>query len=93
MSFIQTILLGAIAGFTIYLGLPIGRIEKISDRVRAFLTMTSVGILIFLLFDIFSHIKEPIEGTLKQTIAGKTGASEFVLLLIILVIGFIGGCF
>lgn len=40
MSFIQTILLGAIAGFTIYLGLPLGRIEKISDRLRAFLTMT-----------------------------------------------------
>jgi hypothetical protein len=39
MSFFQTILLGAIAGFTIYLGLPIGRIEKISDRVRSFLTM------------------------------------------------------
>src|ERR1022692_270364 len=88
MSFIQTILLGAIAGFTIYLGLPIGRIEKISDRVRSFLTMTSVGILIFLLFDIFSHIKEPIEGTLKQTLEGKAGASEFVLLLIILLIGF-----
>jgi zinc transporter, ZIP family len=91
MSFIQTILLGAIAGFTIYLGLPIGRIEKISDRVRSFLTMTSVGILIFLLFDIFSHIKEPIEGTLKQTLDGKAGASEFVLLLIILVIGFAVG--
>jgi hypothetical protein len=39
VSFVQTILLGAITGFTIYLGLPIGRIEKISDRVRAFLTM------------------------------------------------------
>jgi len=25
MSFIQTVMLGAIAGFTIYLGLPIGR--------------------------------------------------------------------
>ena len=91
MSFIQTVLLGAIAGFTIYLGLPIGRIEKISDRVRTFLTMTSVGILIFLLFDIFSHIKEPIEGTLKQALESKTGAGEFVLLLFIFVIGFAVG--
>jgi hypothetical protein len=31
MSFVQTVLLGAIAGFTIYLGLPLGRIKKISE--------------------------------------------------------------
>lgn len=88
MNFVQTISLGAIAGFTIYLGLPIGRIEKISDRVRAFLTMTSAGILIFILFDIFSHIKEPIEAALKQTLAGKTGANEVVWFLVIFVVGF-----
>lgn len=87
MSFLQTISLGAIAGFTIYLGLPIGRIEKISDRVRSFLTMMSAGILIFILFDIFSHIKEPIETALKQTQEGKVGPGEVVLFLGILVVG------
>jgi ZIP family zinc transporter len=87
MTFLQTISLGAIAGFTIYLGLPIGRLKKISPRVRSFLTMMSAGILVFILFDIFSHIKEPIETTLKQTLEGKAGAGEIVLLLVIFVIG------
>ena len=87
MSFGQTVLLGAIAGFTIYLGLPIGRIEGISQRVRTFLTMTSAGILIFLLFDIFSHIKDPIAETLKNTLAGKAGAGELAWLLVIFVSG------
>jgi hypothetical protein len=32
MNFSQTVLLGAIAGFTIYLGLPIGRIERVLYR-------------------------------------------------------------
>ena len=44
MSLIQTILLGAIAGFTIYLGLPIGRIKGLSDKFRSFLSMLSTGI-------------------------------------------------
>lgn len=87
MSFLQTITLGAIAGFTIYLGLPLGRIEKISDRVRSFLTMTSAGILIYILFDIFSHIKEPIEVALKQTLEGKAGAGEVISFLAIFVVG------
>lgn len=87
MSFIQTVLLGALAGFTIYLGLPIGRIQRVSERARAFLTMSSVGILIFLLFDIFSHIKQPIEDALKETLEGKAGAGEVAALIGIFVVG------
>ena len=33
MSFAETVLLGAIAGSTIYIGLPFGRIEHVDDRV------------------------------------------------------------
>ena len=56
MSFIQTVLLGAIAGFTIYLGLPLGQIKKISAGTRTFLSMTSAGILLFILFDVLSNL-------------------------------------
>jgi len=87
VSFAQTVLLGAIAGFTIYLGLPIGRIGRVSDRTRSFLTMTSVGILIFLLLDIFSHIEEPIEDALHRALAGEASAGHVLWLLIIFVIG------
>jgi ZIP family zinc transporter len=87
MNITQTVILGAIAGFTIYVGLPIGRIERVSDRVRAFLTMTSVGILIFLLFDILANIEEPIEEVLKDVLAGKTAVGDLAVLISIFVVG------
>ena len=71
MNIIQTVILGAIAGFTIYIGLPVGRVDRVSERVRAFLTMLSVGILIFLLFDVLTHIHEPIDQALNNALAGK----------------------
>jgi ZIP family zinc transporter len=87
MSFAQAVLLGAIAGFTIYLGLPMGRIERVSDKTRSFLTMTSAGILIFLLFDVFSHIKEPIGNAVTAAVAGQVPAADVFWLLAIFVIG------
>lgn len=87
MSFTQTVLLGAIAGLTIFFGLPIGRIQGVSPRIRTFLTMISAGILVFLLFDIFSHIKDPIGAAVKDTMDGKSGVAEPVLLLVLFVLG------
>jgi ZIP family zinc transporter len=55
LSFAETALLGALAGFTIYLGLPVGRLELLSSRARVALAMFSVGILTFLLVDVLSH--------------------------------------
>jgi ZIP family zinc transporter len=61
MSTAQTLLLGAIAGFTILLGLPVGRLEMRSQAIRAALTAFSAGILIFLLWDVLGHGVEPVE--------------------------------
>src|SRR6476660_5566233 len=55
MSFGETALLGALAGFTIFLGLPIGRLRLLSPRARVALAMFSVGVLVFLLVDGLSH--------------------------------------
>jgi zinc transporter, ZIP family len=52
MSFAETAALGAIAGFTIFLGLPIGRVEGLSARARVGLSMLSAGILAFLFMDV-----------------------------------------
>ena len=49
MSEAQILVLGAIAGFTIFLGLPLGRLETPSARLRAALSSLAAGILIFLL--------------------------------------------
>jgi ZIP family zinc transporter len=59
------VLLGAIAGFTIYLGLPIGRLKNPMPGVRAFLNAVAVGILIFLLWDVLSAGIEPVETSLN----------------------------
>jgi zinc transporter, ZIP family len=88
MSFIETVLLGAIAGFTIYLGLPMGRLKSVSPKLRTFLSMTSAGIILFLLFDIFSKLSEPISNSLKQAIGGSSSYGEFALVLAVLVVGF-----
>jgi zinc transporter, ZIP family len=57
----QTLLLGAIAGGTILLGLPMGRVGRTSHAVKAGLTAFATGILIFLFWDVLSHGVEPVE--------------------------------
>jgi ZIP family zinc transporter len=58
LSLAETAALGAIAGFTIFLGLPIGRVRRIDDRVRVALAMLSIGILAFIFMDVTSHGQE-----------------------------------
>lgn len=83
MNFGQTVLLGAIAGLTIYLGLPVGRIKALPDKFRSFLAMSSAGILIFLFFDIFTQLSAPITGNLSQK-----DYPQFYLLLGVFIVGF-----
>jgi ZIP family zinc transporter len=64
MGSAQVALLGAIAGFTIYLGLPIGRLRSPLPKVRALLNAAATGILIFLLWDVLTHAWEPIDTAL-----------------------------
>ena len=62
----QATLLGAIAGSTIFLGLPVGRITNLSPRVRSFLTTTSAGILLFIFWDVLSHAFDQVEGAMPK---------------------------
>ena len=88
MSTSQTILLGAIAGFTIYLGLPLGRVRLASLKTRAFLNAASAGILVFLLFEILAHATEPVEHAVEQAAEGEAGWSQFAALGLIYAVGF-----
>jgi len=63
----QILLLGAIAGFTIFLGLPVGRIRNLSMPLRAFLNAVSAGILIFLLIEVFEHGFEPVDHAVEDS--------------------------
>ncbi|NUP50029.1 MAG: ZIP family metal transporter [Catenulispora sp.] len=66
MSSTQIAILGAIAGFTIYLGLPLGRLRSPLPRLRALLNAVAIGILLFLLFDVLSHAWEPVDSALSD---------------------------
>ena len=55
MTFAATAGLGAIAGGTIFLGLPLGRARHLSVRTKLALSMLSAGILAFLFMDVGSE--------------------------------------
>jgi zinc transporter, ZIP family len=61
----KTLLLGLIAGGTIVLGLPMGRIRRPMPNVRLFLNAVAVGVLLFLVWDVLSAAWEPIDSALS----------------------------
>ena len=73
MSLMSTMLLGFIAGVTILLGLPIGRLRRPAPSLRALLNATAIGVLLFLVWDVFSHAWAPIDDALASVHAGKGG--------------------
>jgi len=91
VSTTQTILLAAIAGSTIFLGLPLGRIPFASQRSRAFLNALSAGILVFLLVDILGHATEPVEEAMTEAKAGEAAWSHFAGLALVYALGFGAG--
>ena len=64
MSTDRILFLGALAGLTIFLGLPIGRLRRPALRLKAFLSAAATGILLFLLWDVLSAASEPVEAAL-----------------------------
>lgn len=82
----MTVLLGAIAGFTIYLGLPIARLKQPAPTWQAFLNAVATGILVFLFWDIITKATEPIDTAL--TAAQHGNATAFIMLLSLFAGGF-----
>jgi zinc transporter, ZIP family len=91
MSGAQILALGAIAGLTIFIGLPLGRVEAASARLRAALSSLAAGILIFLLWDVLVHGVHPVEEALEESVAGGGSWGEFVGLAFLLAAGLILG--
>jgi ZIP family zinc transporter len=73
MTTAQTILLGAIAGATIFLGLPLGRLKSPRLVMKALLNGASAGILLFLLLEIFEGAFEPLEHAVERLHEGEGG--------------------
>ena len=73
MSESQTLLLGFIAGVTILIGLPLGRMRAPRPGLRQFLNALAIGILLFLIWDVLVHAFEPIDTALGRLHDGSGG--------------------
>ena len=85
MNQTSVILMGAIAGFTIFLGLPVARMRSVSARAQGFLNAIATGVLLFLLVEILAHANEAVEDALRGL--NKGGVMPFVLLVIVYAAG------
>lgn len=81
------LLLGAFAGLTIFLGLPIAFLRHISQSLKVFLSMLATGVLIFLLYDVISKASDPINAALDQVRTQHTGVGTFSMDVFFLVFG------
>jgi ZIP family zinc transporter len=92
LSFGMTVLLGAIAGFTIFLGLPIARARRLSAQTIALLNALAIGILLYLVVEIAQNAILPISQGLNAWHAGG-GAFPTALILVFtagLLVGLVG---
>ncbi|HVI18209.1 MAG TPA: hypothetical protein VM712_07510, partial [Gaiellales bacterium] len=92
MSSTHVAVLGAIAGFTIYLGLPLGRVRGLSARTRGVLSMLAAGILLFIFWDVLTASHDILEGSLAGAKAGE-GWNVFAAQFVMAAVGFAVGAF
>jgi ZIP family zinc transporter len=91
VSFGETVVLGALAGFTIYLGLPVGRVPFVSTRARVALAMFSVGVLAFLFGEVLVHGVEIVEERFEELGDGEGSLADGLLLAVLFGAGFTAG--
>jgi len=69
----QTLLLGFIAGVTILVGLPVGRVRAPRPGLRQFLNAVAIGVLLFLVWDVLGHAYAPLDAALGRLRDGRAG--------------------
>lgn len=91
MNTAQAVLLGAIAGATIYLGLPLGRMRSTNLRLKTFLSGVSIGVLVFLEVEIFGHAFEGVEESLQSAHSGESTWGQFAEMAAVFAFGAAAG--
>ena len=84
LDYAQLLLVGAIAGLTIFLGLPLALLPNVSHRKKGFLNALSMGILIFLIADVLSNAWTPTKLAATSVGSGAVPLSTAALDLIAL---------
>jgi len=91
LSFAQTVVLGALAGFTIFLGLPVGRLQLLGSKARVALAMFAVGVLAFIFVDVMSNGLTIVDTALHAYKNDRQSLSYVVWLVFLLAVGFAAG--
>jgi zinc transporter, ZIP family len=91
LSFAQTIVLGALAGFTIFLGLPVGRLQLLGSKARVALAMFAVGVLAFIFVDVMSNGLAIVNDALHAYKIGRQSLPYVIWLVVLLAAGFAAG--
>ena len=89
MNQATTILLGAIAGLTIFIGLPVARLRNLARATQGFFNALATGVLIFLVWDVLSKANEPVARAMEGMRAGDV--REFAILVGLFAGGLAGG--
>src|SRR5215204_801450 len=83
------ILLGAVAGVTIFFGLLIARWRNASERLRGLLALASAGVLLFLIIEVGFRAMETVEAAAKGG-SGRLALHNGLLFVVGLSAGLIG---
>src|SRR5439155_1100963 len=81
MSQSTAALLGAVAGLTVFIGLPVARLRGLKPAVQGFLNAIATGVLILLLWDILTHAGGPVEAAVATLRKGDP--QPFLLLAVV----------
>jgi ZIP family zinc transporter len=81
MSQVGAIALGALAGATVFLGLPVARMRNLPKGMQGFLNAFATGILVFLLWDILAHAGGPVQAAIGQRDRGPFAAMVIIFAL------------
>jgi ZIP family zinc transporter len=82
INFTELLLLGATAGFTIFLGLPLAVVQSLSSGKKGFLNAVAIGILVFLIIDVFSHAWDTASAVASDAFAGRAPTGNAILDLV-----------
>ncbi len=87
IAYAQLLVLGAFAGFTIFLGLPLAVFQSVNSKKKGFLNALAIGILIFLTVDVLSHAWKSAADAASSAFVGRSPAGDAVLDLVAMFVG------
>jgi zinc transporter, ZIP family len=91
LSFGMTALLGAFAGLTIFLGLPIARARRLSPATIGALNALAIGILVYLIVEIAGNATTPLIRALAAWHRGAIGHGAPTVLPLATTIAYVAG--